>query len=164
MCSSSYALFVDLDECLRVIRSFQEEGVDYVLIGGVAVNLHGIIRATESVDFFISPSASNIERLKKALKKLWNDPDIDTFSAEDFAGNYPTLRYGPPEGDMVVDFLARLGTKHRFEDLAFEDLSIGGETVRVATIEQLIKMKQDTLRPIDRADVEALKRRIREDS
>jgi hypothetical protein len=38
------------DTALRVIQSLNEARVDYVVVGGVAVNLHGLIRATEDLD------------------------------------------------------------------------------------------------------------------
>jgi len=52
---------------LDVIRAFERANVDYVLVDGVAVNLHGILRATEDIDFFVRPEHDNVERLKRAL-------------------------------------------------------------------------------------------------
>lgn len=80
------------DRFVEIAQAFQREGVQYILIGGVAVNLHGIIRATEDVDFFIRPDEENIERMKAALRSLWDDPTIDEIQASEFAGEYPTLR------------------------------------------------------------------------
>ena len=142
---------------LDVIRAFERAQVDYVLIGGVAVNLHGIVRATEDIDFFVRPEAKNIERLKLALRSLWNDPEIDEIRLEDFEA-YPTLRYGPPEDELVIDILTSLGTAFRFEDLVAETLTVEGVPVRVATPATLVRMKQNTIRPIDKADAAALAR------
>ena len=80
------------DECLRVIAAFNAEGVDYVVIGGVAVNLHGLIRATEDLDVFVRPDAENIARLRRALRRVWDDPCIDEITAEDLGGDYPSVR------------------------------------------------------------------------
>ena len=38
-----------LDKTLEVIRGLNDEDVDYVVIGGVALNLHGLVRATEDL-------------------------------------------------------------------------------------------------------------------
>ena len=148
---------MDFGRFLDLIRAFEQANVDYVLVGGVAVNLHGIVRATEDIDFFVQPEPSNIERLKHALGSLWDDPEIEDIRAEDFAA-YPTLRYGPPTGDFVIDILTSLGTAFRFEDLRSEILTIEGVPVRVATPETLVRMKRGTLRPIDRADAAELAR------
>lgn len=151
---------MEFDRFLDIARAFERAKVTYVLVGGVAVNLHGILRATEDVDFFVRPDADNIERLKKALKSLWDDPEIDEISIEDFAGAYPTLRYGPPEGDFVIDILTRLGTAFRFEDLEAETIAIDGVPVRIATPRTLVRMKRGTLRPSDQADAAALARKF----
>jgi hypothetical protein len=146
-----------LDEALRVIASLNEAHVDYVVVGGVALNLHGLIRATEDLDIFVRPDAENIERLRRALRNVWSDPDIDQITAEDLCGEYPAVRYGPPEGALYLDILTRLGDATLFVDLEAEDKEIEGVSVRVATPRTLYRMKKDTVRPIDRADAIALR-------
>jgi len=148
---------MDFDRFLDVLRSFDRAHVEYILVGGVAVNLHGIVRATEDVTIFVRPDRENVERLKNALRALWNDPEIDEIRAEDF-GTYPTLRYGPPGEQILIDILTRLGTKFSFDDLQAETLDVEGVPVRVATPETLVRMKRGTLRPIDQADAAALSR------
>ncbi len=148
---------MDFGRFLDVLRAFERAQVDYILVGGVAVNLHGIVRATEDIDFFVRPEPVNIERLKTALRSVWNDPEIDGIRAEDFE-TFPTLRYGPPGEELVIDILTRLGTAFSFEDLEAETITIEGVPVRVATPETLVRMKRGTLRPIDKADAAALAR------
>ena len=41
---------MDFDPLLKVLRALHLERVDYILVGGVALGLHGLIRATEGVD------------------------------------------------------------------------------------------------------------------
>jgi hypothetical protein len=146
---------MEFDRFLDVIRAFEREGVDYVLVGGVAVNLHGIARATEDIDFFVRPDAANIERLKRSLRSLWDDPEIEEIRIEDFE-EYPTLRYGPPGEELVIDILTRLGTAFSFADMESETVEIEGVGIKVATPRTLVRMKRNTLRPIDKADAAAL--------
>ena len=55
----------------RILRVLQEEGVDYVLIGGLAVQTHGHVRRIASVvDLFPAPDPANLERLATALRTL----------------------------------------------------------------------------------------------
>jgi hypothetical protein len=145
-----------LDDAMRVIASLNDHGVDYVVVGGVAMNLHGLIRATEDLDVFVRPEAENIERLRQALRAVWNDPDIDQITAEDLCGEYPVVRYGPPTGTLYLDILTRLGEATRFADLQAEDKEIEGICVRLATPRTLYLMKKDTVRPRDHADANAL--------
>ncbi len=148
---------VEFDRFLSIVQAFETAGVDYILVGDVAVNLHGIVRATEDVDFFLRPDSKNVARLKRALRSLWDDPEIDEIRAEDFE-SHPTLRYAPPDEDLVIDVLTRLGTKFAFDDLEWETITVEGVDVRVATPTTLVRMKRDTLRPIDQADASALTR------
>jgi hypothetical protein len=146
-----------LDDALRVIASLNQVGVEYVVVGGVALNIHGLLRATEDLDIFIRPDPGNIERLRLALKAVWDDPEIDHITAEDLCGEYPAVRYGPPEGTLYLDILTRLGEATLFSDLEAQEKEIEGVRVRVATPRTLYRMKRDTVRPIDRADALALR-------
>jgi hypothetical protein len=152
---------MDFERFLDLLKALKREGVDYVLVGGVAVNLHGIVRATEDVDLFIRPSEDNVERLKRALRSLWDDPEIAQISARDFAGEFPTIRYGPPDDPIVIDLISALGSAFTFEDLDAQTVMVEGVPVRVATPATLYRMKRDTVRPIDRADAVALREKFR---
>lgn len=155
-----YPVRMDFRRFLDVVGAFERQAVEYVLVGGVAVNLHGLARMTEDIDFFVRPDPENLERLKRALRSLWNDSEIDAIQASDFA-NYPTLRYGPPDEEFVVDVITRLGTAMRYEDLEAEVMLVDGVRINVATPATLVRMKQDTVRPIDRADAAALRKMFR---
>jgi hypothetical protein len=100
---------VHLADILPLLRALAEHDVEYVLVGGVAVNFHGILRATEDVDLFVRPEPDNVARLRAALHSVFSDECIDEIVAEDLAGAYPTIRYGPPDADFMVDILGRLG-------------------------------------------------------
>jgi hypothetical protein len=142
---------------MAVLAALREENVEYVLVGGVAVGLHGFERATSDIDLFVRPTEENVGRLRAALKRVFDDPSIDEITAEDLAGDYPTIRYGPPEADYLIDILGRLGTEIVFDDLQYEPLAVGGTIVNLATPRTLYRMKRDTVRPIDRIDAEVLK-------
>lgn len=146
-----------VDELLAVIHSLNDQGVDYVLIGGAALNVHGLIRTTEDLDLVIAPTSENVERLRRALCAVWSDPDIDLISTDDLLGDYPAIRYGPPSGTIYLDILTRLGELVSFEDLESELVELSGVPVRVATPRSLYRLKRDTVRPIDKADAEALR-------
>lgn len=151
---------MDFEKFLALLKALAHEGVDYVLVGGVALNVHGIVRATEDVDLFIRPESDNVERLKLALRSIWDDPDIAEITIRDLAGEYPTIRYGPPGEEFVVDLLSRLGSTFTFEDLQVQTVLVEGVPIRVATPSTLYRMKKDTVRPIDRADAAALREKF----
>ena len=144
------------DRLAELLRALRDESVEYVLFGGQAINLHGIPRFTEDIDLFVRPTPQNVERLRLALRRVWDDPEIEGIRAEDLAGDYQVVRYGTPDG-FAVDLVARIGEAFAFEDLESEMLTIADVAVRIATPRMLYRMKKDTVRPIDHADAADLK-------
>jgi len=140
----------------RVLQAMEREKVEYAIFGAVALNLLGLPRATEDLDVFIAPTRDNVERLKTALRAVFADPEIDTISADDLLGDYPAVKYVPPEGDWYLDFVTRLGEAFRYEDLEVARVDFDGVEVAVITAETLWRMKKDTVRLKDRGDAERL--------
>lgn len=152
---------MDLPDMLRIAEALNREGVDYILFGGGAVNIHGLVRATEDADFFVSPLPENVVRIKRALRSLWDDPDIDEIQDEEMStGTYPSFRYGPPGVEYYLDFVSRLGEAFSYSDLEAEIHTVDGVPVRVATPRTLVRMKRDTVRHKDRQDADALRRKF----
>jgi len=157
--SRGYICGVERDEVLRVLRAFEEAGLEYVLIGAAAMGFHGLVRATEDLDLFVQATSENVERLRCALRHAFdNDPNVEEISSTDLLGDYPAVRYYPPCGDLYLDILTRLGEAASFETVESEVKEVEGVHVRVATPRALYRLKRDTVRPLDRADAEALRR------
>jgi hypothetical protein len=149
-----------LERLPDLLEALNAEAVEYVLFGGQAINLHGILRFTDDIDLFVSPAPQNVERLRRALRRIWNDPSIDDIRAEDLAGEYAVLRYGTPD-DFYIDLVSRLGEAYAFADVEYEWVARSGIRARVATPRMLYRMKKDTVRPLDRADAADLKAKFR---
>lgn len=144
-----------------LLAAFERERVKYAIIGAVALNLHGLARFTEDLDVFVAPETDNVERLKRALRSVFADPEIEEITAADLLGPYPAIQYVPPDGTFHLDLLTRLGTAFAFADLETERVPFGEISVTVVTPRQLYRMKRDTIRLRDRADAEILKQRFR---
>ena len=142
---------------LEVVTALNDNKVDYIVVGAVALGLHGHPRGTRDLDLFIRPEAENVSRLRDALEAVWNDPSIEEITAEDLCGDYPAIAYGPPDDSLPIDILTRLGDAIAFEDIDSEEKIVEGHHVRVATAAALHRMKRDTIRPQDRADAAWLK-------
>lgn len=146
---------------MRALRAFQAAGLEYVLIGAGAMAFHGIVRATEDLDLFIRATPENIERLRAALRAVYQgDPNINEISAEDLLGDYPAVRYYPPSGDLYFDVLTRLGEVASFETVEAEIKEVDGTHIRVATPSALYRLKKGTVRLQDRTDAAALRERF----
>ena len=151
---------MEFEQTKRIFAAFDRHGVNYVLVGGMAMAAQGLVRATRDIDVVVSVEARNIDRLKAALQELFNDPEIDSIRADELAGDYPAIQYVPPTGDFWIDILARLGEAFQFADLESEELVVEGVRVKVATPRTLYRIKKDTVRPQDRLDAQALRERF----
>jgi hypothetical protein len=152
---------VDRDEILRVLRAFEAAGLEYVLIGAAALGFHGIVRATEDLDLFVRATPENVERLRAAFRAAYpGDPHIDEIDAGDLLGDYPTVRYYPPSGDLYFDIMTRLGDAISFETVEREVKEVEGIRVWVGTPAALYRLKRGTVRAIDTQDATALRQRF----
>jgi len=149
---------MDYDSTQRVLLALEREGVNYVVFGAVALNLHGLARATQDLDLFVEPTAENISRLRQALHSVFDDPHIDEIEADELIGEYPAVQYVPPEGTFHIDILTRLGEAWKFSDLEVQRINFEGIQVRVATPRTLFRMKKSTVRPKDWGDADWLRR------
>jgi len=147
---------------LQIIEAINREGVEYVVVGGVAVNLQGIARSTEDIDIFVRMSQLNVERLRRALKAVYEDPAIDEITLEELQ-DCSVLRYGTPD-DFYIDILVKPRDFAAYEDVQAEDVEVENVKVHVATVQSLHWMKAGTLRPKDRQDAILLEQIIREET
>jgi len=151
---------MDYDKTREVLAALEREGVRYVIIGGVALNLQGLARATEDLDIFIEPDVGNIDSLRTALASVFEDPHVDEITTEDLLGDYPAVQYIPPEGSFYIDILTRLGEAFSFDDLESERIDFDGLEVSVVTPETLYRMKKGTVRLRDQGDAERIRQKF----
>ncbi len=133
-----------------------------MLVGALAVNAWGYLRATKDVDIVPNPDPANIERLMASLAEIGGRVQVDDLLTDpDSVGIF--LRAG--DRALVItelgmlDVLQGLPLIPRFEELdeSAGDADLAGITVRVCSIEHLVAMKRAADRPMDRIDLEALK-------
>ncbi len=143
---------MDFELTRRILAALEREQARYVVFGAVALAIHGLARATEDLDLFIEPDRDNVERVKAALRSVFDDPCIDEITAEDLLGEYPAVQYNPPEGTFHIDLLTRLGELYDFASLRSERKPFGDLVVSVVTPRMLYEMKKGTVRPHDWGD------------
>ena len=151
---------MEFDLARTVLSALERNGVRYAIFGAVALNLHGLARATEDLDIFVEPEAANIDRLRSALHSVFEDPQIDEIRSDDLLGNYPAVQYVPPIGGFHIDILTRLGEAFSFTDLEVQKVNFDGLEVSVVTPRTLYEMKKDTVRLKDAGDAERLRQRF----
>lgn len=143
---------------LSVLNALADNQVRYTVVGGVALNLIGLARATQDLDIFVAPDEENVARLRQALKQVFSDPDIDGITSSDLNGDYPVVQYIPPSGGFHIDIISRLGEAYRYDSIEAEQRWVEGIPVCLATPRMLYKMKHNTIRLQDQADAARIAR------
>lgn len=144
----------------RIFRVLAERGVDYVLIGGIAVQTHGHVRMTNDVDLIPAPDPANLDRLAGALRSLEArvlNPGSEDLQIEASMIPRATIwQFATPDGD--IDVMHEVPDGDPFEQLSERALriSLGGVEVPVVSLDDLIRMKLARGRDIDLEDVAAL--------
>lgn len=152
----------------RIFKVLNESGVQYVVIGGIAVNLHGFARATGDLDIAISLTDTGIEKFIQAVKELQFVPRIPV-KLEELANkklreswihqkNMKVFSVYNPKNpmehiDVIMEEVVDFGTlfKNRVV-MGAKDISIP-----VAGIAELIRLKEHAGRDRDAIDIKALK-------
>lgn len=138
---------------IGLLRAFAAANVEYVVVGGVAVNANGYQRTTVDLDLFIRPRVENAEAVYAALESI--GVPLKSISAGDLLDDEENLRLGPPSDR--IDILASIG-EMPFDQVWRNRLEIDLEGITVPFISRadLIENKRQTGRHIDLADAEAL--------
>lgn len=163
----------------RLLETLSEYQVDFVVVGGVAANLHGTTRATADCDIVVDQDAYNLRRLVNALEVLRARPRTEAASVDE--QNAATVAAKTARGSGVhpaelqdgfvnvqtdagpLDVLPHLevgdSTYLSYRDLQRAALDLeaqGSFIVKIASIEHLIMAKRHIDRPHDRTDVAEL--------
>jgi predicted nucleotidyltransferase len=144
----------------RILRVLDEQEVDYVLIGGLAVQTHGHVRTTNDADLIPAPDPANLERLAKALRAL--DARVLNPGQEGVGVDATMLpraaiwQFATRDGG--IDVMHEVPGGRSYSELSERALHVrlGDIDVLVVGLDDLIQMKLARGRAVDLADVAAL--------
>ncbi len=146
----------------ELFQALARHAVDYVTVGGIAIQAHGAQRITQDLDVAIAASKDNLDRLAAALSEIDArilGPDGQRSRSVPSAAMLASgdqwhlvTSYGRLD---VLTLPAHLGSFADMRARAY-DVPLGGVSVPIAHREDLLKMKRASGRPQDLADARLL--------
>ena len=152
------------EEILNFWRALQENDVQYILVGGYAINLHGYQRFTGDLDIWIKDDLANRKQLRKAFIAC-NMGDFPMLEYMQFVPGWTDFHLN---NNMRLDILIDMkGLEGYTFDECLQMASVAdieGIDIPFLHINQLIENKKQVNRPKDQLDVLALEeiRKLRE--
>ena len=135
------------------LKSFNDEGVRYLLIGGYAISQYGYPRATADLDVWIAVAPDNAARCVEALKRF--GMSVPELTSDLFLAKNQIVRMGVPP--------VRIEIHTGISGVAFEDcytrhqsVALDGIEVTMIGLDDLKANKRASGRPRDLDDLENL--------
>jgi hypothetical protein len=126
------------DDLAKLCASLNAQGALYLVVGGLAMNQQGFLRATEDIDLLLEKSRDNQERVLKALEVL-PDKAVREVNANDLE-EYVVVRVAD---EIVVDLmLSACGVTYAEATGEIETKFIQGVPIPFASANLLLRMKQ----------------------
>lgn len=152
----------------NVFRELNSSGIEYVVIGGIAVNLHGFARTTGDLDIIISLTNREIGFFVNVVKKLGFVPKvpvkIEELADSEKRNNWINEKnmkvfsvYNPDYPLEQIDLLMLPGIE--IEEIIKNRIIFNADGIQipVASIDDLIRLKERAGRERDNIDIKALK-------
>ena len=143
------------DDLARICASLNAKGALYVVIGGMAMNQHGMLRATADINLLIESSRENQARVLKALEVL-PDKAVREVRETDL-DEYVVVRVAD---EIVIDLMLKAcGVTYAEAQGEIESRKINGVDIPIASAPLLLRTKQ-TYRERDIPDRLFLQRKL----
>jgi hypothetical protein len=138
----------------KLLADLVRSGVDFAVVGGLAVILNGFPRVTVDADILVHNSPENLRRLLDCLK-MWGEGWARELKIEDFALEEGSIRVME---DFDLDIFVRMRGK-TLDDFRPNLRQFESDTVHIPYLSpiDLIFLKQDSWREKDKLDVTAMK-------
>jgi hypothetical protein len=154
---------------LELFSALDRHKVDYLLIGGLAVSLHGVERATMDVDITVAMTPSNLAALIETAKDLKLSPvlpvpleslsNIQVLREWHEQRNLEAFALRTPElAGVTIDVLLFPPVDFAGMTARAVQFDVAGTVIKVVSIDDLIALKRAVGRPIDISDIEHLQR------
>ncbi|MHA1231793.1 MAG: DUF6036 family nucleotidyltransferase [Candidatus Helarchaeota archaeon] len=152
-----------------IMKKFFQEGVKYLIVGGLAVNLYGIPRVTQDIDIIISMDKDNILKINRVLKELGYIPKLpvnpDDLANKNILNHWIKNKnlkafsyYHKVENFKTIDIIVKhpLDFENAFQNKTIKN--VGDIEIYLVSLDDLIIMKQNIKRQQDISDIKLLRK------
>ncbi len=147
----------------KVIKSLDQHRVQYTLVGGYAVALHGAVRGTVNIDFVIALNQRSYSQTEKALNSIGlisrlpvSADDVYNFR-EEYIKNRNLIAWSFNNPDDPLEIVDIIITEDKKQIKSITKI-FNGTKIKIAAIDDLIKMKKKSGRNQDIEDIKALEK------
>jgi hypothetical protein len=141
----------------HIVATLNEEGVRYVIVGGLAVGAHGVVRATRDIDIVPDQAPRNMAQLALALTQLGAEHPVHAGLTGEALARPVSMKLRTRAGEVHV--LNRMPGTPPFDELHADALAVEiAESVDapVCSLAHLRQMKRASDRPRDAVDLAEL--------
>jgi hypothetical protein len=140
----------------RILSDLNAAGVRYVVVGGIALIRHGVVRATRDVDVVYDPDPVNLDRIRSLIQKWCATRPDGSPLAEDAFSSGRSIHLSIPYGEL--DLLSEQVTSLSFISLLdrSELRRIDGTEAPICSLADLVALKRAAGRERDLADLSDL--------
>ncbi len=155
---------------LPIFRALNDAKIEYVIVGGVAVVMHGHTRLTVDLDLILGITSSNWEKIVEILKSMKYAPrqpiNIDEVKDPSIVQNWvqtkgvKALSFASPANPLLgIDIM--VSPEYDYQGIIERAVAVKIDeitTVKIGSIDDIIKMKASSTRAKDLDDIEQLRR------
>ena len=155
----------------KILAALEKNDIRYLVIGGLAVWLHGYDRATKDLDLMVSFEKDNMDKFIKIVKSLGLKPRVPVEPDEladknkrEFWKNEKNMKvfsfYNPENDTEIIDIMIQdyIDFEEAYKSKNLVEFRGLGIKIKVISIDNLIKLKEIAGRSTDKIDIEKLRK------
>jgi len=157
---------------LGIFRELNNKGIKYIVVGGMAVNLHGIPRATYDIDLLLYLEDRNLKKFLILLKEWGFRPRVpvdimdfaDKKKRQDWIKNKNMKAFNLINPDWAIreiDIIIDTPVDYKKAIKSVKNIKFYNVVVPIISIDNLILMKSKSNREQDKADIRNLRKLLR---
>ncbi|RYZ91930.1 MAG: hypothetical protein EOP06_05760 [Proteobacteria bacterium] len=149
----------------QILDVFENHKLKYAVVGGYALALHGLVRATMDIDFVLTLRQADYEIAEAALLSIGIQSRLPIRAQDvikmrkEYIENRNLIAWSFVDYKNPTRQVDILITKD-LKTIETERISVGGRKITVATLPELMKMKKEAGRPQDLIDLKNIQEKL----